>query len=97
MYLHWVENPKDRDSWEWILVARKRNLRRIKARSFDLPSAGSISDRSNDATVMFEPKELEKVVAETGVTKLPQSRHRQVDLHGGQAIAGLVTGVGCAR
>ena len=50
---------------------------------FDLPSAGSEppSDRSNDATVMFEPKELEKVVAETGVTKLLQSRHRPVDFN----------------
>lgn len=38
---------------------------------FDLPSGGAAGspDRSNDATVMFEPKELERVVAETGVTQ----------------------------
>ena len=61
---------------------------------FDLPSAGSEppSDRSNDATVMFEPKELEKVVAETGVTKAsPVAAPTSGLTRGLQAIAGLVT------
>ena len=61
---------------------------------FDLPSAGSEppSDRSNDATVMFEPKELERVVAETGVTKAsPVAAPTSGVTRGLQAIAGLVT------
>ena len=68
---------------------------------FDLPSVSPLpnGDRSNDATVMFEPKELERVVVETGVTQAspvrpsPSTVTRGLQLFAA-VIAVLLLGVG---